>query len=63
MEGEKGSLGGQEQDSISCLERDISSFNLSVEEKQWTLAAKRSGMWFRCVEEAAEQYMHEALVP
>ena len=41
LEGEKGYLGGQAQNSMGCFERDRSLFNLSIEEKQWTLAAKR----------------------
>ena len=50
-------MGRLEQDWMSCLERDQSLFNLPIEEKQCTLAAKKSGKWFRRVEEAAEQYM------
>ena len=30
----KGSLGGQEQDWMGCLERDLSLFNLPIKEKQ-----------------------------
>ena len=44
------------------FERDLSLLNLPIEEKQWTLAAKKSGKRFRRVEEAAEQYTQEALV-
>ena len=57
LEGGKGYLVGQEQGSIDCLERNLSWFNLPIEDKQWTLAAKKSGKWFRRLEEAAEQYM------
>ena len=57
LEGGKGYLGGQEQDWMCCLEHDLSLLNLPIEEKQWTLAAKESGKWFRHVEEATEQYM------
>ena len=32
-------------------------FDLPIERKQWTLAGKKSGKWFRHVDEAAEQYM------
>ena len=32
---------------------DLSLFNLPTETKQWMLAAKNSGKWFRRVEEAA----------
>ena len=42
-EGEKGYSGGQEQDWMGRLERDLSLFNLPTEEKQWTLAAKNLG--------------------
>ena len=42
---------------MGCLERDLSLFILTIEEKQWTLAAKESGKWFRRVEEADEQYV------
>ena len=57
LEGGKGYVGGQEQDWMGCLERDLSLFNLPTETKQWMLAAKNSGKWFRRVEEAAEQYI------
>ena len=57
LEGGKGYVGGQEQDWMGCLERDLSLFNLPTETKQWMLAAKNSGKWFRRVEESAEQYM------
>ena len=50
-------MGGQEKDWMVYLERDLSLFNLPIEEKQYTLAAKKSGTWFKRVEEAAEQYM------
>ena len=53
----KGYSGGQEQDLLSCLERDLSLFKLHTEAKHWTLSAKKPGGWFRRVEEAAEQYM------
>ena len=51
----KGYFGRQEQDSKGCLERDLSLFNLLIEEKQWTLAAKKPSERFRPVEEAGEQ--------
>ena len=57
LEGGKGYLEGQEQDWMGCLERDPSLFHLPTEEKQRTLAAKKSGKWFRRFKEAAEQYM------
>ena len=57
LEGGKGYVGGQEQDWMGCLEHDPSLFNLPTETKQWMLAAKNSGKWFRRVEESAEQYM------
>ena len=57
LEGGKGYVGGQEQDWMGCLERDLSLFNLPTETKQWMLAAKNSDKWSRRVEEAAEQYM------
>ena len=57
VEGGKVHSGGQEQDWMGCLERDLSLFNLPTEAKHWTLAAKKPGEWFRRVEEAAEQYM------
>ena len=50
-------LARQEQDWMGFLERDLSLFNLPIEEKHWTLAEKKSGKWFRRVDEAAEQYM------
>ena len=50
-------MGGQEQDRMVCLERDLSLFNLPIEKQQWTLAAKKSGTWFKHVEKVAEQYM------
>ena len=56
VDGGKGYSGGQEQDWMGCLERDLPLFNLPTEAKHWTLAAK-PGEWFRRVEEAAEQYM------
>ena len=56
VEGGKVHSGGQEQDWMGCLERDLSLFNLPTEAKHWTLAAKKPGEWFRRVEEAAEQY-------
>ena len=34
LEGGKGYLGGQEQGWMGCLERDLSLFNLPIEEKQ-----------------------------
>ena len=40
---------------MGSIERDLSLFTLPAEEKQWTLAANRSGRRFRRVEEAAEQ--------
>ena len=43
QEGGKGYVGGQEQDWMSCLEHDLSLFNLPTETKQWMLAAKNSG--------------------
>ena len=46
--------GGQEQDWMGCLERDLSLFNLPTEAKHWTLAAKKLCEWFRRVEEAAK---------
>ena len=42
---------------MGCLQLDLSLFNFPTEAKQWTLAANKSGEWFRRVEEAAEQYM------
>ena len=42
---------------MGCLGRDLSLFDLPIEEKQWTLEAKKSGKWFSRVEEAAERYM------
>ena len=57
MDDGKGYSGGQEQDWMGCLERDLSLFNLPIEAKRWTLAAKKPIEWFRRVEEAAEQYM------
>ena len=53
--GGEGLLEGQEQDWMGCLERSLSVFKLPSEQKQWALAAKRSGKWFRRVEEAVEQ--------
>ena len=50
-------MGGHEQDWMGCLERDLSLYNLAMEEKQWTLAANKSGKRFRRIEEAAEKYM------
>ena len=47
---------------MGCPERDLSLFNLPIKEKQWTLAAKKSGKWFIRVEEAAEQYMERWFV-
>ena len=41
---------------MGSLERDLSLLNLPIEQKQWTLAAKKSGKRFRRVKEAAEQY-------
>ena len=57
LEGGTGYLGGPEQDWVGYLERGLSLACLFAAMKQWTLAAKESGMWFRRVEEAAEQYM------
>ena len=54
VDGGKGYQGGQEQDWMSCLERDLSLFNLPTEAKHWTLAAKKPGKWLRLVEEAAD---------
>ena len=39
VDGGKGYSGGQEQDWVGCLERDLSLFNLPTEAKHWTLAA------------------------
>ena len=41
---------------------DLSLLNLSTERKQWTLAAKTWGKWFRRVKEAAEQYLKRCFV-
>ena len=49
-----GSLSGKQD----CSPERVS---LPIEEEQRTLAAKKSGEWFRRLEEAAEQYTHEAL--
>ena len=57
MDGGKGYSGGQEQDWVGCLERDLSLFTLPTETKHWTLAAKKPGEWFSRVEEGAEQYI------
>ena len=46
LEGGKRYLRGQEQDWMGCLERYLSLFllnNRPIEEKQWTLAANKSG--------------------
>ena len=58
----EGYLGGQEQGGMGCLKRYLSLFHLPIEDEQWTLAAKKSGKWFRRVDEGADQYIHEALV-
>ena len=50
-------LGKQEQDWMGCLERDLSLFDLPIEQKHWTLAANESCKWFRLPQEAAEEYM------
>ena len=42
VEGGNGYVGGQKQDWMGCVERDLSLFNLPIEEKQWKLAAKKS---------------------
>ena len=47
---------------MGCRERDLSLFNLPTVAKDWTLAAKKPGEWFRRVEEAAEQYMKRCFV-
>ena len=57
LDGGKGYLGGQEQDWMGCLEHDLPLIDLPIEQKQWTLAAQKSGKRFRRVEEAAEQHM------
>ena len=55
LEGGKGYLGGQERGWMGCL--DMPLYNLPTEETRWTLAVKKSGMWFGCAGEAAEQCM------
>ena len=40
---------------MRCLERDLSSFHLPIEEKKCTLAAKKSSKWFSRVVQAAER--------
>ena len=57
VNGGKGYSGGQEQDWMGCLERDLSLFNLPTEAQHCTLAAEKPGEWFRRVEGAAEQCM------
>ena len=39
----KGSLGGQEQNRMIYLERDLSLSKVAIDEKQWMLAATKSG--------------------
>ena len=62
VDGGKGYSGVKEQDSMGCLERDLSLFNLPNEAKHWTLVVMKPGEWFRRVEEAAEQYMERWFV-
>lgn len=42
---------------MGYLESDSLLLILLLSEKPWTLAANKSGMWFRRVEDAAKQYM------
>ena len=60
VDGEKGYSGGQEQHWMGCLEHDISLFNFPTEAKQWTLAAKKPGEWFR--RRGSGRAVHAALV-
>ncbi|MEP2987317.1 MAG: hypothetical protein ABJO88_00015 [Parasphingorhabdus sp.] len=43
---------------MRCIERDLSLLKFPTEVKQWTLAAKKAGYWFR---RGSGSAVHEAL--